>query len=265
MTFAHKKSLGQNFLNSDYVPKRLCDAAAVGPNDTVFEIGPGTGALTRELLARGAAVVALEADVRAIEILEETFAEAIRSGQLRLHHADARKLHPAEYGLTDHAFKVVANIPYYLSGLLLRTLLESNVQPTILVFLMQKELVDRIARSEKESLLSLSVKAFGHPTYVTTIKRGHFTPPPKVDSAILAVANINRTNFNDFTSSEFFSLLQLGFGNKRKQLAGNLSQKYEKNVVLKAFQSLDLRSTVRAEDISLTRWLALAKILLKRT
>jgi 16S rRNA (adenine1518-N6/adenine1519-N6)-dimethyltransferase len=263
MSFAHKKSLGQNFLNSDYVPKKLCEAAAVSETDTVLEIGPGTGALTRELLQRKATVIALEADMRAIEILENTFGEAIKSRQLQLHHADARALTLSDYGLSDHSFKVVANIPYYLSGLLLRNLLETEIQPTTLVFLMQKELVERIARAEKESMLSLSVKAFGEPSYVATIKRGHFTPPPKVDSAILKVANINRDHFCTFSSAKFFSLLQLGFGSKRKQLAGNLRKQYQMDTILQAFSSLQIAKDIRAEDVDLKTWLKVATALTK--
>ncbi len=259
MSFEHKKSLGQNFLNSDYVPKKMCDAAHVSAGEVVLEIGPGTGALTRELLARDATVIALEADPRAIEVLSETFASDISAGKLVLHHGDARTLDVTSFGLSDGTYKVVANIPYYLSGLLFRLILESTNQPNTLVFLIQKELAERIARAEKESLLSLSVKAFGTPTYAATIKRGHFTPPPKVDSAILAVAGISRENFTDINMKDFFSVLQLGFGNKRKQLQGNLSRSYEKASILSALETLGLPSTVRAEDIPLETWFLLIK------
>jgi 16S rRNA (adenine1518-N6/adenine1519-N6)-dimethyltransferase len=262
MSFEHKKSLGQNFLNSDFVPKKMCDAAEVQKGDTVLEIGPGTGALTRELLARGATVVAIEADERAIEVLEGTLATEIESKQLILHHGDARELDVDALGLTDHTYKVVANIPYYLSGLLFRTILESNNQPNTLVFLIQKELAERIARDKKESLLSLSVKAFGNPTYVTTVKRGNFTPPPKVDSAILAISEINREKFTDIPAAVFFEILHLGFGSKRKQLQGNLSKKYKKEAIFLALSELDLSETVRAEDVPLKKWLKLTKTLI---
>lgn len=258
MSFEQKKSLGQNFLNSDYVPKKLCDAANVLVGDTILEIGPGTGALTKELLSRGATVTAFEADTRAIAVLEETFPKEITEKRLRLHHVDARNFDLETFGFIDQQFKVVANIPYYISGLLLRTILESPIQPTDLVFLMQKELVERIARAEKESLLSLSVKVFGTPSYVATIKRGHFTPAPKVDSAILQVANINRDNFANMSANKFFALLQLGFGNKRKQLAGNLRKHFDTNLILQAFSEVGLNDKVRAEDVSLAQWLDLA-------
>src|SRR5690606_33357581 len=124
--FQTKKSLGQHFLNSGVVPRWLCDAGEVTKGDTVVEIGPGTGALTTELLSRGARVVALEADRRAIAVLEERFREERRSGQLDLRLTDARKLKLSELGLADHSFKVIANIPYYLTGHLFRVFLESD-------------------------------------------------------------------------------------------------------------------------------------------
>jgi 16S rRNA (adenine1518-N6/adenine1519-N6)-dimethyltransferase len=256
--FSHKKSLGQNFLTSDYVPKKLCDAADLQVGETVLEIGPGTGMLTRELLARGAQVVAVEADPRAVAVLEEAFQAEIASTQLILHHHDARDLDLPALGLVDHHYKVVANIPYYLSGLLLRTLLESTRQPTTLIFLIQKELAERIARDPKESLLSLSVKAFGAPRYVETIKRGHFQPPPKVDSAILAVTNITRERFSTLTTKQFFTILHLGFGQKRKQLAHNLAGLIAADQIRQILNQLNQPPTARAEDLSIQDWLQFA-------
>lgn len=259
--FLHKKSLGQNFLNSDYVPKKMCDAAIIENGDVVLEIGPGTGALTRELLARGATVIAVETDARAIEILKETFAPEIAANKLLLKKSDARFLDMHAPGLKDKKFKVVSNIPYYLSGMLLRNCLDTDIQPTTLVFLMQKELVERIARTAKESLLSLSIKAFGKPSYVTTVKKSHFTPQPKVDSAILLVSDISHEKFAGSSSDTFFTLLKLGFGQKRKQLQHNLQSILPKAVIFKAFSETDLKPTVRAEDISLDQWLMLTKVL----
>lgn len=257
--FAHKKSLGQNFLTSPVVPGWLCDAAAVGKGDVVLEIGPGTGALTKELLARGARVVALEADARAVTYLREHFAAALEQGQLTVHHSDARHLAVSDLGLQDKDFLVVSNIPYYLSGFLLRRLLESPVQPHTLVFLMQKEMVARIARHKKESLLSLSVKAFGDPHYGKTVSRGHFNPPPKVDSAILVVKNIARTRLIDVDSEFFFTILHAGFQSKRKQLIGNLSHLYDRHMLEQIFTDLSLYFTVRAEDIDVPTWIALCR------
>jgi len=263
--FQTKKSLGQHFLNSAVVPRWLSDAGEVGKGDLIVEIGPGTGALTRELLARGAKVLALEADHRAIEVLESEFSLEIAAGQLSIVHADARKLDLESLGLQDHSFKVVANIPYYLTGQLFRSFLEGPVQPSQLVFLVQKEVAKRatesIGKGGKESLLSLSLQAFGRPIYVREVGKGHFTPMPKVDSAIIAVAEVSRKRFKSYTTKEFFEILHLGFGSKRKQLIGNLSKTYAREELLKIFQNLGFSPDVRAEDVSIDRWLDLVEAL----
>lgn len=256
--FQHKKSLGQNFLTSDVVPRWLTAAGAVTEFDTILEIGPGTGALTKSLLATGATVVAIEADERAVTILTTTFPAEIAAKKLQLHHLDARTLDPESLGLTHGSFKVVANIPYYLSGFLLRTLLEGKAQPNTLVFLMQKEVVNRIARDSKESILSLSVKAFGEPKYIKTVTRGHFNPPPKVDSAILQITSISRNNFTDVSEPAiFFNLLHLGFGQKRKQLLSNFAQIYAREMLTELFTTLTIPLDARAETIPLATWLDL--------
>ena len=258
--FAHKKSLGQNFLTSDVVPKWLTAAGEVATGDTVLEIGPGTGALTKILLQTGAKVIALEADARAVAILVEQFSGDIASGQLTLIHGDARELAVADLGLQHQKFKVVANIPYYLSGFLLRTLLESTIQPSQLVFLMQKEVVNRIAREAKESILSLSVKAFGQPKYIKTVTRGHFNPAPKVDSAILQISNITLTNFSSESEQDlYFELLHLGFGQKRKQLLSNFARTYERTTLTELFTRLNIPLDARAETLPLPIWLELTK------
>lgn len=260
-TFEHKKSLGQHFLNSTYVPKKMCDAADLKAGEVVFEVGPGTGALTREILARGARVIALEADPRAIEALRSTFAAELAAGQLTLHRGDARTIDFAGLGLKDQHYKVIANIPYYISGLLFRTMLESDIQPNTLVFLVQKEVAARICKDKKESLLSLGVKAYGTPTYICSVARGHFTPPPKVDSAVVLVTNISKAKFSNVSEAEFFKLLHLGFGQKRKQLISNVAETYGRDVAAAALSSLALPATVRAEDISIETWLELAEVL----
>jgi 16S rRNA (adenine1518-N6/adenine1519-N6)-dimethyltransferase len=259
--FVHKKSLGQHFLNSRAIPERLCAAANLKPGDTVVEIGPGTGALTAVLLEYPVTVLAIETDERAITYLKKRFATEIADTRLTLISADARTLTPTELPLTDHHYKVVANIPYYLSGLLFRTFLESTCQPSDLVFLVQREVAHRIARDPKSSLLSLSVRAFGDPTYVCTVGKGHFTPPPAVDSAIIAVRDINRDRLQDLDPREFFRILHLGFGQRRKQLLGSLAPHFGRECVASGLAALDLPLTIRGEDMSLSTWIDLSTYL----
>lgn len=256
--FKHKKSLGQNFLTSNVVPSFMCDAGQITAGDLVLEIGPGTGALTRELLKRGAKVTAVETDERVIPILNTEFENEVKTGQLTIIYADIKTFDWGQVGFTTGKYKLIANIPYYLSGFLLRLFLESSNHPKTLVFLMQKELVERIARAKKESLLSLSVKVFGETKYTKTVGRGHFHPQPKVDSAILAVSSISHQNFKDPGDMErFFEILHLGFGQKRKQLIGNLSKHYERAKLESIFNHCELPLDIRAEDVSLAKWLIL--------
>jgi 16S rRNA (adenine1518-N6/adenine1519-N6)-dimethyltransferase len=268
--FQTKKSLGQHFLTTPVVPKWMCDAAKIETGDIVLEIGPGTGILTREILARGATVIALEADTRALFVLEATFPLEVKSGKLILHHCDVRELDLKKIkGIKNQKFKVVANIPYYLSGMLFRLMLESDVQPSLLVYLVQKEVAKRICvslkRGEKESILSLSVKAYGDVHYIKTVSRGHFSPAPKVDSGVILVEHISKTNFKTIKESFFFELLHIGFGQKRKQLLGNLSKKYSRETLTHIFSTLSLPLSTRAEDVSLTLWLSLTEALSKIT
>lgn len=256
-----KKSLGQHFLNNERVPRAMADAADVTAGDLVVEIGPGTGVLTRELLRRGAKVLALEADARAIESLQEPFKAEIAAQNLVILHSDVRTLDLSMLPIDPNGYKVVANIPYYLSGMLFRTFLDTTHQPSDLVFLVQREVAERIARDPKESLLSLSVKVFGEPKYVETVKRGNFVPPPKVDSAIIAVRNISHDRLAGIDEAFFFEVIHAGFASKRKQLLGNLTKIAPRETLVHIFSTLDLSLTVRGEDVRLHMWLDLVRTL----
>ncbi len=260
--FAHKKSLGQNFLTTPVVPNWMCDAGAVGAGDIVIEIGPGTGALTRALLARGATVYAIETDERAVAVLKETFAAEITAGQLHLIYDDVRTFDFGTLPIVKNPYKIVANIPYYLSGFLLRHCLELPKPPTTIVFLMQKEVVERITRDKKSSLLSLSVRVYGEPKYFKTVSRGHFKPAPNVDSAILAIHNITHEALPTTADREaFFILLHAGLGQRRKQLLGTLTSLYPREALEHIFTDLELSLTVRGEDLSIKTWLTLYRTL----
>lgn len=224
--------------------RAVADAADIQAGEHVLEIGPGEGALTAVLLERGAHVIAIEKDPRLIPLLKEKFSgkkfEVVEGDALEFTVDGAHQ-----------QYKVVGNIPYYITGALLKKFLSGEVQPSALVFLVQKEVAERIARSTKESILSLSVKAYGEPTYIKTVPAGAFSPPPKVDSAILRVTGVSRKNFADKQhEARFFELLKKGFGQKRKLLKSNL-----KPLLGERAEAL---GAVRAEDISLQQWLELS-------
>lgn len=250
-----KKSLGQNFLMHRQTSERIVLAAGVLESDTVLEIGPGHGALTRELLAKAGKVVAIEADDLLIPELNETFKVEIASGKLTLIHADVRDFDPKSLGTT---YRLVANIPYYITGEIIRQFLTATSKPVSMTLLVQKEVAERIVRSKKESLLSLSVKAYGTPRYEFTVPRGAFVPAPSVDSAVLTVADIASPFRSETEESWFFTVLRAGFAHKRKLLRRNLELVAEKEGIEPAFREVGIPLSVRPEDVHLDAWVALA-------
>ena len=251
-----KKSLGQNFLMHAQTAERIALAAGVGPEDTVLEIGPGTGMLTRALLARARLVIAIEADSALLGLLEETFAAEIEGGRLRLIGADVRAFDP---GTIDGPYRLVANIPYYITGEIFRQFLTASHKPSSITVLVQKEVAIRVAREKKESLLSLSIKAFGVPSYEFTVPRGAFKPAPNVDSAVLSITQISGDGFATKAHEDrFFEVLRAGFAHKRKLLMKNLEAVAPSERIREAFKAAALPEKARAEDVPLAAWRALA-------
>lgn len=247
--------LGQHFLKHGWAARALAHAAAPREGETILEIGPGKGVLTRELLALGP-VVAVEKDEALIEMLEAAFADDIASGKLRIVEGDVRNVTPASLGLSSYV--LAANIPYYITGEILRQFLSSDPQPRAMALLIQKEVAQRIV-SGRESILSLSVKAYGTPRIVEKVPKRHFSPPPSVDSAILAVSDISKTFFSDIGEERFFDVVRAGFASKRKMLLNNLSNAFEKARALEAMRRAGIDEKSRAENVPLERWKTLAR------
>lgn len=249
-----KKSLGQNFLMHRRIAERIADAAELTPTDTVLEIGPGTGMLTRALLDRAGTVIAVEADHELVAVVQETFAPEIREGRLVILNEDIRNF---DTGSLEE-YKLVANIPYYLTGEIIRTFLTAKQKPSSMTLLVQKEVAERIAREKKESMLSISVKAYGTPKYRFTVPRGAFRPAPNVDSAVLSVLDI-RSDFSSTTEEErFFEVVRTGFMHKRKQLAKNLEALASAEAVKAALTSADVPEKVRPEEVPCAAWRVIA-------
>lgn len=247
-----KKSLGQNFLMHAQIAERIVDAAHLPEDATVLEIGPGTGMLTRALLAKAARVVAVEADGALASQLAETFAQEITEERLELLHGDIRVFDTTTIAGEYH---LIANIPYYITGEIIRSFLTAVHKPRSMTLLVQREVAIRIAREKKESLLSLSVKAFGAPEYCFTVPRGAFKPAPNVDSAVLAIRDIRQDTFaSDEDEQRFFSILRAGFAHKRKRLAKNLEVIALSEQILAAFESIGLSANIRPEDVPLDTW-----------
>jgi 16S rRNA (adenine1518-N6/adenine1519-N6)-dimethyltransferase len=263
MKIIKKKSLGQYFLKSKSILATIIKAGDLTSDDIVLEIGPGEGSLTEKLLSCARKVIAIEKDHRLIPYLKEKFKKEIDGNRFELLENDILEFDPNSLIVYDRPYKVMANIPYYITGQILRILLESKNQPISMTLLIQKEVAERIVAKEgKESLLSLSVKVFGKPTYIQTVKRGSFSPTPNVDSAILHIGEISKERFAKIHEGNFFELIHIGFAHKRKQLLSNLAQKFKKELLEDAFDLLKLNKKIRAEDMPLDKWLELQKIII---
>ena len=259
-----KKSLGQNFLKSKKVLFNMVKASEVKTGGIVLEIGPGKGALTEKLLSVGAQVVAIEEDTRLIPYLKEKFSVETKNGQLVIVEDDVLNFNFTSLLLTPNSYKVVANIPYYITGKLIRFFLENEYPPSSMTLLLQKEVAERIvarpnshvsrASDKKESLLSISVKIYGEPKYYGKVSKKYFSPQPKVDSAIISIKNIHSPFKNRGEHDLFFKIIRAGFTHKRKVLISNLSQIFPKEKIAGAFKKCDINEKSRAENLSVEKW-----------
>ena len=263
MDIPAKKSLGQNFLKSKVALHKMVLAGEVNIEDTILEVGPGKGVLTEKLLEIAKKVLAVEKDDRLISLLQEKFSVEIKLGKLEIIHGDILDFEPTKYNLITGNYKIIANIPYYITGVFLRKFLETNCQPSKIVVMVQKEIAQRIvANDNKESLLSISVKAYGTPKIIMKVGKENFSPAPKVDSAVLLINNISKNLFtqNHLSENRFFEILHFGFAHKRKMLLGNLKQALGKEVnLLETFKVSGIEEKIRAEDLTLKNWFDLVK------
>lgn len=261
-----KKSLGQNFLTSQSAVQAIVCAGEVKKGDTVLEIGPGKGVLTKELLKTGAIVVAVEKDDRLIIPLHEEFKKEIQAGKLILIHGDVldlvslEEMSPNLQKLLGKKYKLVANIPYYITGEIIKRFHTVSNCPALMVLLVQKEVAERIiAKDGKESILSVAVKMYGQPKLVRVVGRGAFSPSPNVDSAVIAIEDIGHFGTPE-EEKEFFGIVHAAFGHKRKVLGGNIKA-LSAPLLAKVSKILEQEKllTARAEDVPIQVWRKMVK------
>lgn len=259
-----KKSLGQNFLFDENVLRRIVDAAELAPVDQVLEIGPGLGSLTKLLAETVAAVVAVELDERYLPILRD---ELTAFGNITLIHGDILQQSPASW--FSSSYKVVANVPYYITGAILRHLLGGQYKPTTMVLTVQKEVAERVtAVPPHMSLLAVSTQFYGTVTKVTDIKAGSFWPTPDVDSAVIRIQNMPVTadalsRDEDFEKF-FFRVAKAGFSQKRKQLQKNLRQLgVDQKMVGQVLDEVHVDGRRRAETLTLDEWHSLTQAFIR--
>lgn len=252
-----KKSLGQNFLINPRIVEKIVEAAAVSAEDTVLEVGPGTGNLTRALAATGARVIAVEKDRRVIEDLQAEFSAA----QIEIIEGDILEFDPAANGLQDGGYKIVANLPYYITSHFLRTVFEKWPRPSLMILMVQKEVARRItAKPPRMNLLALSVQYYADPKIIAPVRAGNFRPMPNVDSAIISLRP-KAERLKPAEEEMLFKLLRAGFSGKRKQLVNNLAKNFGmmKDDLPKLFAETGLKPDIRAENLSLSQWMELSK------
>jgi 16S rRNA (adenine1518-N6/adenine1519-N6)-dimethyltransferase len=248
-----KISLGQNFLVDSTALERIVQAAEIQPDDSVLEVGPGLGSLTRYLALSARQVVAVELDASLIPVLEQVLAGA---GNVSIVHGDILELDPVAL-MTDPGYLVVANIPYYITSNLIRHLLEADLKPRRLVLTVQREVAARITASPGDmSLLALGVQVYGRPGVVARIPAGAFYPAPKVDSSVVRVDLFPQPLIPAEQLDVFFRLAKAGFGQKRKTLrnalASGISWSGDRAAALLSTAGIDPQR--RAETLSIEEW-----------
>ena len=266
-----KKSLGQNFLQHPTYLEKIVAAAELTPDDLVLEIGPGQGVLTRVLVARAAGVVAVELDDRLITPLRAMFATQL--DRVQIVHGDILEMDPVTLvdqlasqlnrGEGGSPYKVVANLPYYITSAALRQLLEARRPPVRAVLLVQLEVAQRICAEPGDmSLLAVSVQYYARPQLIARVPAGAFRPIPKVDSAILRL-DVYPEPAVALAPEPFFTLVRAGFGQKRKQLLNSLSAGLgrPKAEIVEVLACAGIDPMRRAETLALGEWESLCRCL----
>jgi 16S rRNA (adenine1518-N6/adenine1519-N6)-dimethyltransferase len=253
MAFKPNKQLGQNFLINEGIADQIIDAAVLTREDTVLEIGPGTGVLTDRLVRVAGQVLAVEKDYDLVDKLRK------RMGQknLKLIHQDALWF---DLSLLDK-YKVVANIPYNITSPLIRKFIEQEPRPELLILMVQKEVAERICAKPGDSsrgLLTLIVEFYAEAEILFEVGRKEFLPAPKVDSAVIKITP--KTQLPEIEPKLFFQVVKAGFSSKRQQIHNSLSGvlHLEKDVVTKLLSDSNIDTKMRAEALTQEQWIKLA-------
>jgi len=257
------KGLGQNFLIDKRVIKKIIKGAQLQAKDIVLEIGPGIGTLTQEIAEKTKLVIAIEKDPKMVRILEEIL-KMEKYRNVKIIQDDILKINLKSYNLNLKSYRVVANLPFYLTAPLIRKFLETEFPPELMVLVVQKEVAQRIcARPPKMNLLAVSVQFYAKAEIISYISKKSFWPQPKVDSAIIKIIPTKRGKVIRGSGKVdlFFRIVKAGFSQPRKQLANNLSKKLElskertKSWLLKN----NIQPAQRAETLTMKDWINLTK------
>ena len=266
-----RKGLGQHFLVDEEVLKLIISTAELTAIDVIMEIGPGLGVLTKELAKRAGWVVTIELDSKLAAILKQTLASfsnvsVINKDILEIDPAALLQEQQTRFPTTISSpfnYKVVANLPYYITSPVLRHFLEASLKPRIMVIMVQKEVAEAIvAEPGQMSVLSVSVQFYGKPTIISYVPARCFYPAPEVDSAILSVALYPKPAVDVTDERSFFKLVRAGFSASRKQIGNSLAQGLElpKAEALSLLERASITPQRRAETLTLGEWARLWQV-----
>lgn len=251
------KGLGQNFLISEGVLRRIIGAAELSEQDVIIEVGAGLGTLTRHLAQHAGRVIALEIDQRLLPVLRQTLDQY---SSVRIVHGDVLAIEPED--LVSGPYKVVANLPYYITSAILRHFLEAQAKPSRMVVTVQREVMERIMASPGDmSLLAVSVQLYGRPSIVTRVPPGAFYPSPRVHSAVLRIDLHERPIVEVDDVKRFFDVVRAGFAQRRKQLRNSLSQGLDLPVgrIVDALHRCGIDEKQRPQELSIEQWALLCQ------
>jgi 16S rRNA (adenine1518-N6/adenine1519-N6)-dimethyltransferase len=256
MTIRNKKSLGQHWLQDRATLAMVADYAQISSSDTVLEIGSGQGSLTSELLRRAGRVVAVEYD----SLLAQKLPGQFPGKNLQVINQDF-----LEFNLDNLpiGYKVVANVPYYITSKIIQTLLSAKNKPSVAVLLVQKEVAERLAAKPGDlSILAISAQAYSDVQLGGVVPARLFIPPPKVDSQVVVLKTREQTIFTEVDEDDFFKVVKAGFSAKRKKLRSSLSGglKIDKSVIEKILEKSAIDPNTRAETLTIDDWLRLSVI-----
>jgi 16S rRNA (adenine1518-N6/adenine1519-N6)-dimethyltransferase len=256
--------LGQNFLRDKKITEKIIQFADLQPDDFIIEIGPGEGILTEKLAEKVKQVVAIEIDQNLIPALQK---KLIPTKNVEIIHADILKINLSKfaisYRLAAKSYKIVANIPYYITSPIIRLFLESEIPPQEMILMVQKEVAQRIvAKPGKMSILALAVQYYAQAQILFPVSAKAFFPIPKVDSAVIKITPYAK-QADPQKTQKFFRVVRAGFSAKRKTLANNLVNGFhlEKAEVEDKLNKIGLTPLTRAQELSLEDWKKIAKSL----
>lgn len=250
-----KKELGQHWLKDRDILAAIADDAELLPDDTVLEIGPGLGTLTSELLRRAGSVVAVEFDPDLARKLPGQFP----GKNLQVVHEDILQF---DLDSLPAGYKVVANVPYYITSKIIEKLMTAKNKPSTVVLLVQKEVAERVAaRTGDMSILAVSAQVFAQASLGVAVPREYFTPPPKVDSKVVILRTRPMPLVAPEDEKAFFKVVKAGFSAKRKKLRSSIAAglAISKPAAEELLHHADINPELRAEDLSIDDWLRLAK------